>query len=287
METVLVKFLGKYVDGIKSNLDVSILTGDVSLEKISIRPEFINELGLPFVLKYSHVSKIIINVPWTNLKEKPTTVTVQGIYVLLALKYDDIEDMDTDPSAKLKLIVDRAKQEIKKKWEEKEVAKDTFAEKSIIKIIDNLVLNIGEIHVRVESMKRNWDFSFGVVIDKMTSCTVDENEKKMFYTRHFNNKEENKPLRKLLSCERFEMYFNDKEEFFMSLEQGKDSNEKIRALLAEPFAASASPTGSPNKRPSMIKSVSLKESYKMKTFSSFTFNFVIEQKLSADKKYVV
>jgi vacuolar protein sorting-associated protein 13A/C len=231
METVLVKFLGKYVSGIKSNLDVSIITGDVSIEKISIRPEFIEELGLPFTLKYSHISKILINVPWTNLKDKPTTVTIQGIYVLLALKYDNLEDMDNGPSSKLRVIVERAKQEIKKKWEEKELGKDTVAETSIIRVIDNLVLNIGEIHLRVESMKRNWDFSFGVVIDRISSFTVDENDKKMFYTRHFSNKEDNKPLRKLLSCERFDVYFNDKEDFFMSWEDGKDKNEKIRGLL--------------------------------------------------------
>lgn len=38
METVLLKFLGKYVDGIKNNIDVSIINGDVSVEKVSVRP---------------------------------------------------------------------------------------------------------------------------------------------------------------------------------------------------------------------------------------------------------
>ena len=68
MESVLVKHLGKYLDGIKNNMDISILTGNVTIENISLRPEFINELELPFTLKFSHVSKILINVPWTNLK---------------------------------------------------------------------------------------------------------------------------------------------------------------------------------------------------------------------------
>lgn len=34
---------------------------------------------------------MIINVPWASLKDKPTTVTIQGIYMLLSLKYDDLE----------------------------------------------------------------------------------------------------------------------------------------------------------------------------------------------------
>lgn len=66
--------------------------------------------------------------------------------------------------------------------------------------MDNLVLNIDEIHIRVESIKRNWDFSFGVIIDKISSYTVNEYGQKMFYTRHFTNKEANAPLRKSLTC---------------------------------------------------------------------------------------
>lgn len=31
METVLVKFLGKYVDGIKNNMDVNIINGNVTV----------------------------------------------------------------------------------------------------------------------------------------------------------------------------------------------------------------------------------------------------------------
>lgn len=31
MESVLLKHLGKYVDGIKNNLDVSIINGDVTI----------------------------------------------------------------------------------------------------------------------------------------------------------------------------------------------------------------------------------------------------------------
>lgn len=42
IESVLVKFLGKYVDGIKNNMDFNIITGNATIEKISLRPEFIN-----------------------------------------------------------------------------------------------------------------------------------------------------------------------------------------------------------------------------------------------------
>ena len=122
METVLVKHLGKYIDGIKNNMDISLISGNVTIENISLRPEFINELGLPFSLKFSHINKIIINVPWTNLKDKPTTVTIHGIHLLLALKYEDIDDNYIDPIKRIKEIATRIKLELKKKFEDKEEA---------------------------------------------------------------------------------------------------------------------------------------------------------------------
>ena len=89
LETVLIKHLGKYLDGIKKNMDISILNGEITIDNLSIKPEFINELELPFILRFSHINKILINVPWANLKEKQTTVTIQGIYALLSLKYNE------------------------------------------------------------------------------------------------------------------------------------------------------------------------------------------------------
>ena len=70
---------------------MSIINGDVSLENISIKPQIINELGLPILLKFSHISKILVKVPWTSLKDKPTIVSVQGIYALFTLDYDGID----------------------------------------------------------------------------------------------------------------------------------------------------------------------------------------------------
>lgn len=51
-----------------------------------------NELGLPFTLRFSHIEKIHISIPWTSLKEKSTVVKVQGIYVLLNVSYTESED---------------------------------------------------------------------------------------------------------------------------------------------------------------------------------------------------
>lgn len=68
IEGVLVKYLGKYIDGLKNSLDIGLLDGKVTIDNVSLKTSFVNELGLPFTLKFSHIEKISINIPWTKLK---------------------------------------------------------------------------------------------------------------------------------------------------------------------------------------------------------------------------
>lgn len=199
MESVLVKHLGKYVDGIKHNLDVSIINGDVTLENISIKPQIINELKLPFLLKFSHLNKMVVKVPWTNLKDKPTIVSIQGIYALFAFNYDSLDEDYFDPRERVIEIANRIKQEFKKKLEDRVGKEESFAEKSLIRIIDNVVVSVEDIHVRFESIKRGWDFSIGLTISSINCHTVDDFGHKIHYVRHFTHKEENKVFRKVFN----------------------------------------------------------------------------------------
>jgi hypothetical protein len=42
IESVLVKHLGKYVDGLKNSLDIGLLDGEVTIENVSLKASFIN-----------------------------------------------------------------------------------------------------------------------------------------------------------------------------------------------------------------------------------------------------
>jgi len=83
IESVLVSELGQYLDGLKDNLDVSFFNGEVKMNNVSLKKSFINQLNLPFNLLFSHIQHVHIDVPWTNLKDKNTIVTIQGLYLLL------------------------------------------------------------------------------------------------------------------------------------------------------------------------------------------------------------
>ena len=45
-------------------------------------------MGLPLALRFSHIEKIHIDIPWTSLKEKNTVVTVKGVYALFSIDYE-------------------------------------------------------------------------------------------------------------------------------------------------------------------------------------------------------
>ena len=61
------------------------------------------------------------------------------------------------------------------------------------------MVNISNIHLRLENFRRGWDYSLGVIMDNINCYTVDEYEQKVFYKRSFSKKETNQPFNKLLA----------------------------------------------------------------------------------------
>ncbi len=69
-------------------------------------------------------------------------------------------------------MIDKATDMIKMKLEEKQRDADSIVEKYILRIIDNLQVTVKNIHVRLESMERKWDFSMGVLVNRMEVFTI-------------------------------------------------------------------------------------------------------------------
>ena len=68
----------------------------MSIENVSLKASFINELNMPFILRFSHIERINIEIPWTSLKDKSTAITIRGIYALFSINYSEGED-ELDP----------------------------------------------------------------------------------------------------------------------------------------------------------------------------------------------
>ena len=75
------------------------------------------------------------------------------------MNYEELED-DSNPAEMLKTTIERIKLEMKKKW--MEGAKDeTFAEKNLIRIVDNAIVNISNIHLRIEKLQETLGLLIG------------------------------------------------------------------------------------------------------------------------------
>jgi hypothetical protein len=89
--------------------------------------------------------------------------------------------------------------------------------------------------VRLESFRRGWDYSLGIIMDDIHCYTIDEYEQKTFYHRSFSKKETNEPFNKILNINTFEIYHNDDEKVFMCNELEHGHGFLLR-MMAYPFA---------------------------------------------------
>lgn len=118
IEKILLEILGEYIDGIKNSMDVALLKGKITIENVSLKRDFFNNLSLPLRLGFSLVEAINIHIPWSSLKDKPTTVEINGIYALFYVNYE-MEEYRFDPEKRLNEMIDKATELIKMKLEEK------------------------------------------------------------------------------------------------------------------------------------------------------------------------
>jgi hypothetical protein len=67
--SVLSRYLGNFIEvaGIERDLRVSVLSGSLSLEGLSLKRGCLAFLGLPLVVKCGSVAKLELEIPWRRL----------------------------------------------------------------------------------------------------------------------------------------------------------------------------------------------------------------------------
>ena len=84
LENILKKQLGAYINGFdSSNLSLGVLSGDLIIENVSIKPEALQMLEIPVKLIHSYVGKLQIKVPWSSLSSKPIEIILDKVYLVL------------------------------------------------------------------------------------------------------------------------------------------------------------------------------------------------------------
>lgn len=231
LERILERILGQYVDGLsKDQMKIGIWSGNVDISNLRLKQSIIQQMDLPFQLRFGMIENLKMKIPWKNLSTSSIQIQIQGIYLLISptnqatwkeLEHDVIENKQNFYINYAKTMIDTITEKLKLKG--KEADKGYFG-KLIEKIIDNLSISIKDIHIRLESVTEPIEnLSFGFTLDSLSIQTCDENWKPTFLDID-NSDALKKTVFKSLEIKNFYIYWNSEETLFLS-EKCKDQND--------------------------------------------------------------
>ncbi|VDL89757.1 unnamed protein product [Schistocephalus solidus] len=97
VSAVLRRSLGQYVENIDNDkLSYSLYQGHVALNDLVLRPEALTHLlGLPIKLRSGTISRVLLQIPITQLRSQPWCITIEGVQLLVSSEDGDEQDDHT------------------------------------------------------------------------------------------------------------------------------------------------------------------------------------------------
>ncbi len=75
--SILNKFLSDFIEDLDTDqLSISLFSGDVELENLTVRRTILDTMPLPFKLSYGRVGRIRVDVPVTGITSKPLKIEI-------------------------------------------------------------------------------------------------------------------------------------------------------------------------------------------------------------------
>ncbi|KAI4458553.1 vacuolar protein sorting-associated protein vps13 [Holotrichia oblita] len=147
---LLNQLLGKYVVDLDTeNLNVGIFSGQVQLTDLKLKPEALYELNLPIEVKAGTIGKIWLQIPWNMLWSQPVIMNIEDLHVVAA-PVVTYENFDAEKNKRLlRAIKRKALSDISSK-SEIIGGPNSFSEYLITNIVNNMQLNISNVHIRYE-----------------------------------------------------------------------------------------------------------------------------------------
>jgi vacuolar protein sorting-associated protein 13A/C len=187
---VLNDTIGKYIDGLtEENLKLSVFSGTIALQNVSLNRKGIEELQLPISVVNGFIESINIEIPWTSLESSPVKIFINGVYLLIkpldfnsytpeqARKYFNLNKLATISQEEKKIDL---QSQVLDSAQEIEVSSGYF-DKLTQKIINNLEISLKNIHIRFEDSVSfpSTCFAMGVTLGSFVFTTTDSawNEK--------------------------------------------------------------------------------------------------------------
>ncbi|EPX72913.1 vacuolar protein sorting-associated protein 13b [Schizosaccharomyces octosporus yFS286] len=218
------RLLGEYIENFDATqLKVGVWNGDVTLQNLQLKRDALKKLELPISVQYGLLESLKLKIPWSSLRNKPVEIYIEGIRALAAMDESPTISKTEDLSQQLE-----AKRREMELWEAAQVgtaeANDdpnaqTFTESLVTRMIDNIQINIQDIHIRFEHSNENHDsgYSFGLLLSEFSISSCNDMWKPMFIET------ESKTIHKLCSLKKLAVYSDETSECISS----NDLNDMI------------------------------------------------------------
>ncbi|XP_063738866.1 LOW QUALITY PROTEIN: intermembrane lipid transfer protein VPS13D [Eleginops maclovinus] len=173
---VLNTYLGKYVSNLNTDqLSIALLKGAVELENLPLRKDALREFDLPFEVKAGFIGKITLQIPFYRPHSDPWVISMSQLNLIIGpvqlQEYDGEKEREEERERKtrlLKVLEDKFKSECEQKGESYWYSATASA---VTRIVENIELNIQDVHLRFEDDFSNPEkpFSFGVCIHNVSA----------------------------------------------------------------------------------------------------------------------
>ncbi|XP_042334804.1 vacuolar protein sorting-associated protein 13D isoform X2 [Sceloporus undulatus] len=171
---VLNNYLGKYVSNLNTDqLSVALLKGAVELENLPLKKDALKEL-LPFEVKAGFIGKITLQIPFYRPHIDPWVISISKLHLIGSPEkqedFDEERERLLEKENKKALLL-----ALEEKWkkEREQVAESywySVTASVVTRIVENIELNIQDVHLRFEDGVTNpsQPFAFGVCIKNVS-----------------------------------------------------------------------------------------------------------------------
>ncbi|XP_071874811.1 vacuolar protein sorting 13D isoform X1 [Bombus fervidus] len=184
---VLNNYLGKYVENLNTDqLSIALLSGEVELENLPLKKEALRHIGLPVEIKAGFIGKVRLQVPVRQIRTASWVIVIEQLYLVAGPISLDEFDSETEEQAILEYKLSRL-DSLEARWRADRERDPGYYATSysswvnygtslITNIIENLQLNIKDVHIRYEdgvTLSDGTGVTLGVTIGALTAQSCD------------------------------------------------------------------------------------------------------------------
>lgn len=187
---LLNRFLGMYVRNFDpKQLNVGIWSGDVKLRDLQLKREALDQFHLPLNVIEGHISSLVLQIPWSNLRGKPVRINIEDVFLLAAPREDqeyNPEDEERRAHAVKMEKLDSAELLKERNTEgmsaEEQQKQQSFTAALTTTIIDNVQIQVKNVHIRYEDKLSDpgHPFAAGLTLQELSAVSTDENWRPTF-----------------------------------------------------------------------------------------------------------